>query len=493
MAAKGGKKHIHGTEGAFVGGEWIPIEECEQVFNKPCGACTSKWGKPAPRSRTRHSSAKEDGSYDIVIIGAGCIGAAIARELAKTTASVLVLEGADDVTQGATKGNSGIVHAGYDDKPGSVRSKFCWPGNQMFPQLDRELHFGFERNGSLVVAKTDEDVAVLHELYERGQKNGVKNLRIIDQEELREREPMIADDCIAALHSPDAGTITPYEFTVALAENAADNGVEFRIRRVVKEIHQKEDGMYEVVAHHWEPSSPSSSALSKKSPYSQFPWQLVTLCGAAAALVAAFLPPASPWTGSYTTDLVASTFVAGLISSLAAILVIPSSSSSSSSFSSPSSSLASEKTADAHVSTFVPSPGTSLSGPFQEETIRAKYIINCAGCEADKVAAMVGDTSFKILPRYGEYILLDKKEGFRANHVMFPAPHPVLGKGVLVQTTLWGNLILGPTARDMYVKNAETGKYEPSSSVNDTPDTIMRYILSRVRNLVSEAYPLQYI
>ena len=82
-----------------------------------CGAC--------PRSRSRHTAAKPDGSYDVIIIGAGCIGSAIARELSKTNASVLMIEAADDVTQGATKGNSGIIHAGFDDKPGSVRATYC--------------------------------------------------------------------------------------------------------------------------------------------------------------------------------------------------------------------------------------------------------------------------------------------------------------------------------------------------------------------------------
>ena len=76
---------------------------------------------------------------------------------------MLLLEKAEDVTQGATKGNSGIVHAGYDDKPGSVRAKYCWPGNQMFPQLDRELRFGFIKNGSLVVAKSKDDEKVVLE------------------------------------------------------------------------------------------------------------------------------------------------------------------------------------------------------------------------------------------------------------------------------------------------------------------------------------------
>lgn len=131
---------------------------------------------------------------------------------------------------GATKGNSGIVHAGYDDKPGSVRARFCWPGNQMFPQLDRELHFGYQRNGSLVLARGPEEEEVLEELLQRGLTNGVKNLRIVRGEELFAMEPHIGPDNTAALHAPDAGNLIPYEFAIALAENAVDNGVELRIR-----------------------------------------------------------------------------------------------------------------------------------------------------------------------------------------------------------------------------------------------------------------------
>jgi len=169
-----------------------------------------------------------------------------------------MLEAADDVTQGATKGNSGIIHAGFDDKPGSVRAKYCWPGNQMFPQLDRELHFGFQATGSLVVARSDEDVALLHELLERGKQNGVQNLRIIDQKELREREPHLDKECVAALLSPDAGTIVPYEYTIALAENACDNGVEVRTRRQVVSIAQPDKaptdgGQFTITVKHWEP------------------------------------------------------------------------------------------------------------------------------------------------------------------------------------------------------------------------------------------------
>jgi len=141
---------------------------CEnfKTGNSSCAAC--------PRSRSRYVQSKEDGTYDVIVIGAGCIGSAIARELSKSKLSVLILEAADDVTQGATKGNSGIVHAGFDDVPGSNRAKYCWPGNQMFADLDKDLHFGYQKNGSLVIANTKEEVEVLHELKARGETNGVQ-------------------------------------------------------------------------------------------------------------------------------------------------------------------------------------------------------------------------------------------------------------------------------------------------------------------------------
>ena len=247
------ERRVHGDGGAYVAGEWVDIEDCAEKFNVAGGSCDG-CSKPCPRSRSRTNAAKADGSYDVVIVGAGCIGAAVARELSKTTLSVLVLEAADDVTQGATKGNSGIVHAGFDDKPGSVRSKFCWAGNQMFAQLDRELHFGFLQNGSLVVAKGPADEATLKELMARGEKNGVRNLRIVDQAELRGMEPHIHPDATAALWSPDAGTVIPYEYAIALAENAADNGVEFRIRREVVAIEAQAGaaGGFVVTARQWD-------------------------------------------------------------------------------------------------------------------------------------------------------------------------------------------------------------------------------------------------
>ena len=233
-------KKIHCDKGAYVGGGWVDMEDLHKEYLIGDKGSHTKCGgdcNVCPRSQSRNTTHNKN-KYDVIVIGAGCIGSAISRELSKTTNDILLLEAADDVTQGATKGNSGIVHAGYDDKPGTVKSKYCWKGNQMFPQLDRELHFGFQQNGSLVVAKSKEDMKLLDTLMARGDINKVKNLQILNRQELLEKEPWIHDDAIGALYSPDAGTITPYEYTIALAENAVDNGVELKIRRRVTNIEQ---------------------------------------------------------------------------------------------------------------------------------------------------------------------------------------------------------------------------------------------------------------
>jgi succinate dehydrogenase hydrophobic anchor subunit len=178
----------------------------------------------------------------------------VARELSKFRLSILWVEAADDVSQGATKGNSGIVHAGYDDTPGTNRAKYCWNGNQMFAQLDRELRFGYQRNGSLVLAFTQEECDHLQTLKQRGETNGVQRLEIINQQQLLEMEPNVNPQAIAALYSPDAGNVIPYEFTIALAENAVDNGVELRIRRQVTALQFDETRQeWTVSLQHWEP------------------------------------------------------------------------------------------------------------------------------------------------------------------------------------------------------------------------------------------------
>merc|ERR1719247_2753764 len=258
--------NVHGDGGAYVGGYWSPIEECKETFNMEGGSNEKVPATPCPRSRTRHSAANPDGSYDVVIIGSGCIGAAVARELSKTTASVLMVEAGDDVCQGATKGNSGIVHAGFDDTPGTTRARLCWKGNQMFADLDRDLHFGYQLTGSLVVARGDKEEKHLAELLKRGETNGVKNLRIVRGDELRAMEPHLDPAATAALYSPDAGTLIPYEYTIALAENAADNGVEVRIRRAVESIQRADDGLFDIQVNHWEPADYAEDAKARQNP-----------------------------------------------------------------------------------------------------------------------------------------------------------------------------------------------------------------------------------
>jgi glycerol-3-phosphate dehydrogenase len=110
----------------------------------------------------------------------------------------------------------------------------------------------------------------------------------------------------------------------------------------------------------------------------------------------------------------------------------------------------------------------------QEEQVKARYVINCAGGASDEIANMIGDTSFVIKPRLGDYLLLNRNQGYLAKHTLFPCPDPVLGKGVLVQTTLWGNLILGPTARDVYKPQAR--------DMSDA--SVQEYILSKCKQLV---------
>jgi glycerol-3-phosphate dehydrogenase len=160
----------------------------------------------------------------IFVIGAGITGSLIARELSKYDLEVHVIEKAPDIGWGVTKANSAIVHGGYDDPPGSVRAMFAAPGNEMYDKLSEELEFDFLRTGSYVVAFKREDVEYLKDLKERGKKNGITNLEILTDKELKEKEPNLNKDVIAALWCPTAGITEPWEVSIASIENAKDNG-----------------------------------------------------------------------------------------------------------------------------------------------------------------------------------------------------------------------------------------------------------------------------
>ena len=179
---------------------------------------------------------------DIIIIGAGVSGCAIARELSRKKADVLVVEREEDVCCGTTKANSAIVHAGYDAANGSLMAKLNVEGSRLMPELARELDFHYIQNGSLVVMLSEEDRPNLMKLYENGVKNGVEGLRIIERDELVAMEPNISDNAVAALYAPTGGIVCPFGLTYALAENAAKNGVKFKFDTVVTGLTQVEGG-----------------------------------------------------------------------------------------------------------------------------------------------------------------------------------------------------------------------------------------------------------
>ena len=180
--------------------------------------------------------------YDVVIIGAGVTGSAIARELSRYQYRTIVLDKNSDVCEGTSKANSGIVHAGFDNEPGTVMAKMNVRGNEMMEQLSKDLDFSFKRNGSLVLCFDEKDMDKLERLLEKGKKNGVPGIRIISKEEVKKMEPNVTDDMAAALYAPTGGIVCPFGLTIAMAENAWENGVEFQFDTEVTNIAAKDGG-----------------------------------------------------------------------------------------------------------------------------------------------------------------------------------------------------------------------------------------------------------
>ena len=180
--------------------------------------------------------------YDVIIIGAGVTGCAVARYLSRYQGSALVLERAEDVCCGTSKANSAIIHAGFDAAHGSLMAKMNVQGNRMLPGLAKELDFPFRMNGSLVVCMSEEDMPRLRALYENGVKNGVEGLEIVDAQRLHELEPNVSKNAVAALWAPTGGIVCPFNMTIALAENANANGVDFRFNTKVTGFTRGEEG-----------------------------------------------------------------------------------------------------------------------------------------------------------------------------------------------------------------------------------------------------------
>lgn len=180
--------------------------------------------------------------FDVVVVGAGVVGCAIARRLSRYRLKVCLLEKQDDVSCGASKANSGIVHGGYADEPGTLKAQLCVRGNRMYAQLDRELHFGYRETGSLVLAFSDEEKPALQRLYEMGVQNGVGGMSILGREEILAMEPHLNPEVRWALYCREAGVCSPYEFAIALAENAVENGVELRLQSEVTAVRRTPEG-----------------------------------------------------------------------------------------------------------------------------------------------------------------------------------------------------------------------------------------------------------
>ncbi len=183
---------------------------------------------------------------DICIIGAGVVGCALARVLSRYEADVVVLERGADVAEGASRANSGIVHAGFDAQPGTLKARLNVEGAAMMPTLCGELGVPYSQPGALVLGFTQEDRGTLERLLHQGQENGVRGLRILDRQEVLARESALSPDVRCALHAPTSGLVSPYELTYALADHAAVNGVHFLRGEFVGRVEQTRDGLWRV-------------------------------------------------------------------------------------------------------------------------------------------------------------------------------------------------------------------------------------------------------
>jgi len=179
-------------------------------------------------------------AYDVLIIGAGVVGNAIARELSRYSLNVGVLEKELDVGMGTSSRNSGVLHSGIHYKPGTLRAKLNVQGNEMMKGLCRDLKVKIQYIGKLTVAQDQVDIETLEALKAQGETNGVPGLEIIDRDQMQQIQPGVGG--IRALHSPTTGIICPYGLTIALADNARENGVDFHLGSKVTGILKTENG-----------------------------------------------------------------------------------------------------------------------------------------------------------------------------------------------------------------------------------------------------------
>ncbi|MFH1394643.1 MAG: NAD(P)/FAD-dependent oxidoreductase [Candidatus Omnitrophota bacterium] len=174
--------------------------------------------------------------YDIIIIGGGIVGTAVARELSRYKIKIALLEKEEELAFGVSKSNSGIIHPGTQNSPDSLKGRLCVAGNLLTRELSRELGFDFKEVGELIVAFDIHEIPRLFELKREAEILGVPGLQVVDRMWLQENEPNLSHAAIAALYAPTAGIVSPYRMVYDLAENAARNGTDIYTKCEVQNI-----------------------------------------------------------------------------------------------------------------------------------------------------------------------------------------------------------------------------------------------------------------
>lgn len=178
---------------------------------------------------------------DIIIIGSGVVGCSIARELSKYKLNIAVIDKNEDISEGISKANSGIIQGGFNEKKGTLKAKLNLEANKIIDDLAKELDFPFKRNGSLILAFNEDEFQRVKELKNQGNDLGIEELEILEKGEVLDLEENINCDVVGALYVKNSGIVSPYEMTLALAENAFENGVEFILGKEVVDIHKQKE------------------------------------------------------------------------------------------------------------------------------------------------------------------------------------------------------------------------------------------------------------
>ena len=179
---------------------------------------------------------------DVLVIGAGLLGCFTARNLTRYEMDILVLEKENDVSRGISKANTGIIYAGYDTRPGSLKNRLCIQANAAFDTLTRQLDVPFSRPGSLMIGYGPRADQVIRRKYEDGARSGLREISLLSESEVKALEPGLAGGITSALYSPATGTVNPWELCIAAYENARDNGAVFRFGSEVRSIKRENGG-----------------------------------------------------------------------------------------------------------------------------------------------------------------------------------------------------------------------------------------------------------